>query len=164
MKGPEMAKLLRDLGFENIKTHMTVLDDADLMIVEARLLAQGLNRLTPEELEAAAAPKRKKKKKLGAAAVEAEPEPPPKKKELPKKKALPKKKTLPKRRLDEATSPDIAPPAPAAFSSSAEPFSPAAETPAAETPADGQPAPAESNGDADAEGDGDQHNRAANQN
>ena len=39
MKGPELAKLLRDMGFENIKTHMTVLDDADEMMVLARLEA-----------------------------------------------------------------------------------------------------------------------------
>ena len=44
MKGPELAKLLREIGFEKVKTHMTALDDADLMMVEARLSAQGLRR------------------------------------------------------------------------------------------------------------------------
>jgi hypothetical protein len=44
MKGPDLAKLLREIGFDNVKTHMTVLDDADLMMIEARLSAQGLRR------------------------------------------------------------------------------------------------------------------------
>jgi hypothetical protein len=44
MKGPGLAKLLRNLGFDNIKTHMTVLDDTDLMQVEARLSARGVKK------------------------------------------------------------------------------------------------------------------------
>ncbi|MBL9079985.1 MAG: translation initiation factor IF-2 [Planctomycetes bacterium] len=110
MKGPDLAKLLREIGFENVKTHMTVLDDADLMMVEARLSAQGLRRKPAEETPPPAAPK----KKLLAAVVEdepqAEPEPArPTRKELPKK-ALPKtpvKRT--KKELEDGSAEEAAP-------------------------------------------------------
>jgi translation initiation factor IF-2 len=60
MKGPELAKLLRDLGFENIKTHMTALDDADQMMILARLEAQGLKQRPEGHAEPPAALPKKK--------------------------------------------------------------------------------------------------------
>jgi hypothetical protein len=60
MKGPDMAKLLRDLGFENIKTHMTALDDADQMMILARLEAQGLKQRAEGHAEPTVAPPKKK--------------------------------------------------------------------------------------------------------
>jgi translation initiation factor IF-2 len=45
MKGPELAKVLRKLGFEKIKSHMAVLDAADQMMMVARLEAQGFARV-----------------------------------------------------------------------------------------------------------------------
>ena len=94
MRGPDFAKLLRDAGFENIKGHMTVLDDADLMMVEARLSAQGLRRQPVED--SGAGTTTPKKKTLTAVAEDsgeaAEAAPLPARKEL---KELPKK-TLPK--------------------------------------------------------------------
>ena len=89
MKGPELAKLLREIGFEKVKTHMTSLDDADLMMVEARLSAQGLRRTATGGGDAAPI----KKRSLSAVAEEVEELP--KKRELPAKKALPRKKALP---------------------------------------------------------------------
>ena len=87
MKGPELAKLLREIGFEKVKTHMTALDDADLMMVEARLSAQGLRRKpASDDAGSAALPK---KRSLSAVAEEVE--------ELPAKRALPAKKALPKK-------------------------------------------------------------------
>ena len=59
MKGPDLAKRLRELGFENVKTHMTVLDDADLMQVEARLSASGHKKQAGNDAGAAAPPKKK---------------------------------------------------------------------------------------------------------
>jgi translation initiation factor IF-2 len=103
MKGPDLAKLLREIGFENVKTHMTVLDDADLMQVEARLSAQGLRRKSAEE---AVAETPAPKKKLLAAVAEEETEAieaATSRKELPKK-SLPKapsKRPL-KKELEEA--------------------------------------------------------------
>ncbi|MEZ5962366.1 MAG: translation initiation factor IF-2 [Planctomycetota bacterium] len=44
MPGPKMAELLRSLGFDNVKSHMAVLDAADQLMVVARLEAQGLTR------------------------------------------------------------------------------------------------------------------------
>lgn len=41
MKGPELVRILRDLGFEKVKTHMAVLDDPDQMLIEVRLTANG---------------------------------------------------------------------------------------------------------------------------
>ncbi|MBL8751565.1 MAG: translation initiation factor IF-2 [Planctomycetes bacterium] len=119
MRGPDLAKLLREIGFENVKTHMTVLDDADLMMVEARLSAQGLRRQPLEDAGTTAAVP--KKKALSAAAEDgvetvAEPASPPARKELKElpKKALPKaplKKT--KKDLDEAAEAPAATEAPA---------------------------------------------------
>ncbi len=43
MKGPELAKLCRRMGFEKIKSHMAVLDEADQMMVVGSLEAQGLS-------------------------------------------------------------------------------------------------------------------------
>ena len=42
MKGPQMAKLLRELGFENVKTHMAVLDEPLQMMIQGRLDAAGV--------------------------------------------------------------------------------------------------------------------------
>ncbi len=44
MAGPKLADLLRSLGFDNVKSHMAVLDPADQLMVVARLEAQGLTR------------------------------------------------------------------------------------------------------------------------
>ncbi|MBK8097104.1 MAG: translation initiation factor IF-2 [Planctomycetes bacterium] len=60
MKGPDFSKLLKDSGFDNVKTHMTVLDDADLMMIEARLSTLGVRR-QPDGTEPAASPVPKKK-------------------------------------------------------------------------------------------------------
>ena len=100
MRGPDLAKLLRESGFEHVKTHMTVLDDADLMVVEARLSAQGLKK-QPASPDAGSSPL-PKKKSLAATAeegVEAEAEGPPltpSRKDLPKK-SLPAPKPLGKK-------------------------------------------------------------------
>ena len=87
MRGPDMAKLLREIGFEKVKTHMTALDDADLMMVEARLSAQGLRRQAVSG-DSAEAGGLKKKRSLSAAAEDGD--------GLPVKKALPKKGALKK--------------------------------------------------------------------
>lgn len=87
MKGPELAKLLREIGFEKVKTHMTALDDADLMMVEARLSAQGLRRKpASDDADSSALPK---KRSLSAVAEEVD--------EGLAKRALPTKKALPKK-------------------------------------------------------------------
>ncbi len=111
MKGPEMAKLLREIGFEKVKTHMTTLDDADMMMVEARLSAQGLRRNPAKSDTAeAAAPK---KRSLSAAAEDGDGLPL-KKKTLPKKGELqkaPAKRQLPEQPVAEAPkAPNAAPP------------------------------------------------------
>jgi len=139
MKGPALAKLLRELGFENVKTHMTALDDAEFMMVEARLLAQGL---TPKPASETATKTLKKKKKLPADG-EADAEATPAKKELPKKKALPKKRSL-KKSLDEAVDPTIdeAPPQPEPTAEET-PAPPPAETEAPAEPAATETAPTE---------------------
>jgi translation initiation factor IF-2 len=161
MRGPDLAKLLREIGFENIKTHMTVLDDADLMMVEARLSAQGLRRQpVAEEATPSASPK---KKLLSAAAgddQETDSESLQAKKELKElpKKPLPKTplKRMPSRRdapaaatrstaePHEATLEPIAktsvPPAAAAAAEAPPAGKPEVVTPAAVTPAAGSPA------------------------
>ena len=127
MRGPDLAKLLREIGFDNVKTHMTVLDDADLMMVEARLSAQGLRRQAVAD-DDGAEDGLPRKKSLAAAAeaggAEAEPAELPRKllkkepKELPKK-ALPKpiakrgKRELPQTEAsgDAAAAPAAAQPA-----------------------------------------------------
>ncbi|MSR37743.1 MAG: translation initiation factor IF-2 [Planctomycetes bacterium] len=103
IKGPEMAKVLRDLGFDFVKSHMTVLDDANEMMVLARLDTQGHKRKPIAEDPAAAGPA--KKKSLGSVAEDDTQAAPPSaassatavpgKKELPKKPLPPK---LPERK------------------------------------------------------------------
>jgi translation initiation factor IF-2 len=136
MKGPEMAKLLREIGFEKVKTHMTALDDADMMMVEARLSAQGLRR-KPAEAKGGDTDGLPKKRSLSAAA---EDDGLPAKKALPKKGAL-TKKTLPapKRRLPsapildepEATTP---PPRKSLEAAAIEPVADSPAAPAAKAP------------------------------
>ena len=122
MKGPELVKLLRDMGFDGITSHQKALDPADEMMVLARLEAHGLKKKPAEE--AAGDGKPKKKLLPGAAdseveleasadtAAQAEPDALAKKplkkdkelKELPVKKTLPSKPLTkkPMRSLDEA--------------------------------------------------------------
>jgi translation initiation factor IF-2 len=133
MKGPEMAKLLREIGFEKVKTHMTALDDADMMMVEARLSAQGRVR-KPAEAASGGAGGLPKKRSLSAAAEDDG---------VPSKKALPKKPTLnkkalpdPKRRLPSAPTldePQTATPPPRKTLAEAA-IEPVAEKPAPKTP------------------------------
>ncbi len=142
MKGPELVKLLRDMGFEHITSHMKVLDPADEMMVLARIEAHGLKRKSADEAEAAAKPK--KKLLPGAddgAAAEAEAEPdmpqklPLKKertlKELPAKKQLPSKTRKTKTAetpAEEALEPVGREQPPAVSSPAPAPGGPAAET------------------------------------
>ena len=107
MKGPDLVKLLRDMGFDGITSHQKALDPGDEMMVLARLEAHGLKKKPAEEAAADAKPKKKLLPGASADAAEepeatapaAEPEAPAKKplkkdkelKELPAKKALPSK-------------------------------------------------------------------------
>ena len=144
MKGPELAKLLREIGFEKVKTHMTALDDADLMMVEARLSAQGLRRKpASDDADSKALPK---KRSLSAVAEEVDEVPP--KRALPAKKALPKKtaKKTPLKKKALPGSDDAAATETIIEAVSAEPpasLEPAAAEPAAAEPAATEPAAAE---------------------
>ncbi len=121
MRGPDLAKLLQQIGFDNVKTHMTVLDDADLMMVEARLATQGLRRQPAAgETGDAVLPK---KKSLSAAAEEVVEAEEPARKELAKKtlpKSLPKPVAKRAPRGTAAEPVDATPP-PAAGAPSVEP-------------------------------------------
>ena len=155
MKGPEMAKLLRQLGFEKIKSHMAVLDAADEMLVVARLEAQGLQRgggtatapakptkkALPGAPEAAEEPSRKslpppvaakpalKKKKLEPEAEEAAELPTLKRKPLPEPSAAPSEAPA----EPETAATEAADPPPATPKKNPEP---------AQEPASSEPAPA----------------------
>jgi len=124
MKGPELAKLLRDMGFENVKTHMTVLDEADVMMVQARLAAHGRRQKAPGE-EPAPSP-RSKKRLPSSTDVELEPAPAAKKeskdhKDLPKKQ-LPSRPGKKKSIADEpAAEPEAPAPEPEPASHAPEP-------------------------------------------
>ncbi len=83
--GASFASKLRELGFDKAKSHMTMLDDFDLMMIQARLEASGLvsEKIVPPVAEAEstkkAAPKKKSTKKTGeeeatAAVVEETPQ------------------------------------------------------------------------------------------
>ena len=158
MKGPELAKELKRIGFDNIKSHMAVLDAADEMLVVARLEAHGYKRASAvADPDGASGPGGLRKKGL------------------PSKKALPPIGTqeLPRKKTDddgneavevEATPEIVEPtpeptpeeqPAPEAAAPSEEPPSedaadatdtpvaeepPAVEPPAVEPPADDTPA------------------------
>ncbi|MBM3974774.1 MAG: hypothetical protein FJ301_11805, partial [Planctomycetes bacterium] len=122
MQGKDLAKLLMGLGFEQVKSNMSALDDGDLLQVEARLSAHGLKK-QPAGAEGAA-PAPAKKKLLSASASDAATEVPavaapaaaaaPTKKEFVKK-ALPKapgKKALGKKEQIAEETPAEAAPAP----------------------------------------------------
>jgi translation initiation factor IF-2 len=84
IKGPDMAKLLREqLGFENIKSHMTVLEPADEIMVVGRLEASGYRRKPAGETAVAEAGPAMLRKKALPAETPAEPAP-----AAPKKKML----------------------------------------------------------------------------
>ena len=122
MKGPELVKLLRDMGFDGITSHQKALDPADEMMVLARLEAHGLKKKPAEEAAGDGKPKKKllpsaadSDVELEAAAdgaAQAEPDALAKKplkkdkelKELPAKKTLPSKPLTkkPMRSLEEA--------------------------------------------------------------
>jgi translation initiation factor IF-2 len=140
MKGPELAELLRKLGFDKIKTHMAVLDEPDQMMVVARLQAHGLSRQQSGAVaEAAPAPA------AGRGTLVKKSLPPP----VPlKERAEPKE--LPRRRLPAEAEPAEAPAAePAAGTAPAVerpvedvglmPSRPAPIRPAAPQPAPPQP-------------------------
>ncbi len=57
MKGPELVELLQKLGFEDVKTSQSSLDEAQEMMVMARLQASGV-KARPAAEEPAAAPGR----------------------------------------------------------------------------------------------------------
>jgi hypothetical protein len=69
LKGPDLAKMLKELGFDAVKSHMAVLDDATELQVRAIIETQGLSQQ--------------------AAPHAAEPEAPPSESLGPKKKPLP---------------------------------------------------------------------------
>jgi translation initiation factor IF-2 len=151
MRGPDLAKLLREIGFENVKTHMTVLDDADLMLVEARLSAQGLKK-QPMTAEPGASSGLPKKKSLSATAEEGDPMPVgdangAARKELPKKVLPPPKPAAkkPLRREDaepQAVEPATKEPIPSEPAARAPIAAPRVEpTPTASKQAPIQPAP-----------------------
>ncbi len=71
MKGPAMAQLLKDLGFDKVKSHMAVLDDATELHARAILEAQGLQSSPAEAPEPKPTGLRKKTLPMPAA----EPEP-----------------------------------------------------------------------------------------
>ena len=81
MKGPAFVTVLKDLGFEKVKTHMAVLDDADQMMIEVRLETVGYNKQVETETARTGSATQKKagitkkaatvrKKKLGATETE----------------------------------------------------------------------------------------------
>ena len=100
MKGPELVRILRDLGFEKVKTHMAVLDDPDQMQIEVRLTTNGYTKTT-SVTESPKGPVRKKapalRKKVGPGPKKASP---PKEEEAEETagSAGPQKKTLMKKK------------------------------------------------------------------
>ncbi|MBL8723739.1 MAG: translation initiation factor IF-2 [Planctomycetes bacterium] len=74
MQAKDLAKLLQDLGFSQVKTNMSALDEADLMMVEARLATSGVKKQAAPA-DAGAGTAIPKKKLLSTAAAEPEPAP-----------------------------------------------------------------------------------------
>ncbi|MCA3008570.1 MAG: translation initiation factor IF-2 [Phycisphaerales bacterium] len=150
MQGKDLAKVLQDMGFEQVKSNMSALDAADLMQVEARLSTHGYRKQAAADVAAPATPK---KKLLGAAAADEGEDTAPAvaapdvaaKKELVKK-ALPKapvKKTLGKKELPGEDADDLVPahsaPAPVAAAPSAPSIAAPAPAPLAPAPAPVEP-------------------------
>jgi translation initiation factor IF-2 len=152
MKGPDLVKLLRDMGFEDITSHQKALDPGDEMMVLARLEAHGLKKKPAGEAAGDAKPKKKLlpgaspevEAETEAAAPVAEPDTPAKKplkkdkelKELPAKKALPSKPAAKKsiRAIEEQAEAPEAEPTPAAAPAAAPMPEPVAAPVVAPTP------------------------------
>ncbi|MEZ5990612.1 MAG: translation initiation factor IF-2 [Planctomycetota bacterium] len=109
MKGPELVKILGDLGFEKYKTHMAVLDDADQMMIEVRLETAGYKKGGATVAEAAPVKKKPVFKRKAAPKVkeaepevdeDVEPEAPAEPSPLIKKKPVLKKRETPLRKKD----------------------------------------------------------------
>ncbi len=97
MKGPELVRILRDLGFEKVKTHMAVLDDPDQMLIEVRLNTHGYAK----KASVAESPKGPVRKKAPALRKKVGPSPkssPSSKEEEAAEGAGPQKKTLLKKK------------------------------------------------------------------
>ena len=74
MTGPALAKKLRDLGFSHVKSHMSALDDSELLTIQGTLEAHGLVRDTgvaSADSSAGGLVLRKKKKRKKAPEKEA---------------------------------------------------------------------------------------------
>ena len=144
LKGPDLVKLLRDMGFDGITSHQKALDPADEMMVLARLEAHGLKKKPAEEAAATGKPKKKLlpgasdegTAEQGAEEASTDLETPAKKplkkdkelKELPAKKALPSKPLVKKsiRHFDSPIeSPEAEATTPAAPTTPAKPAAPA---------------------------------------
>ncbi|MHC5064802.1 MAG: translation initiation factor IF-2 N-terminal domain-containing protein, partial [Planctomycetota bacterium] len=124
VKGPELAKMLKELGFEKVKSHMAVLDDATALHARAVIEAQGLTPqdATPASEKSAGGddgiPKKKKLSPLKKKVDEPE--------ELPQKKSLPP--PIPRKAKKKVSEPEVVEEEPAKVIESA-PAAPAQEEP-----------------------------------
>ena len=66
MTGQELAAKLRDLGFTQIKSHMTALDDFQVLEIQARLEAYGIVGESTAQETSIGGLKLKRKRKLPA--------------------------------------------------------------------------------------------------
>jgi translation initiation factor IF-2 len=75
MTGQELAAKLRDIGFAQIKSHMTALDDVEVLEIQARLEAYGIVGESNSQSQNVGGVKIKRKRKLSEAGTEAHEEP-----------------------------------------------------------------------------------------
>ncbi|PIE24141.1 MAG: translation initiation factor IF-2 [Planctomycetota bacterium] len=139
MKGAEFVQVLQGLGFEKVKTHMAVLDDADQMVIEVRLQAAGYQASNVASDDSPAIRKKspfkkkplmkKKAKEEDASSEEEKPSGPIKKKLTPKSSSKP---SPIKKKLPAAAAPKESEESKDAEPVAGETAEPIAETPAAE--------------------------------
>jgi len=111
MTGQELAAKLRDIGFTDIKSHMTALDDVQVLEIQARLEAYGIVGESSSATQSVGGVKIKRKRKSPEEEAADEPKPEPKlePKLEPKPEPKPESKVEPK--AEPAPVP-VEPPAP----------------------------------------------------
>jgi translation initiation factor IF-2 len=147
MTGQELAAKLRDLGFDQIKSHMTALSDVELLEIQGRLEAYGIVGESAAQVTNVGGLKLKRKRKLpGLEGEEPEetPAPPP---VVPQPPAPVEAEAAPQPTAAQATAPQRPParlpePEPAPAPAATRPAAHAATRPAPQPVHEPEPAPA----------------------
>ncbi|MEQ1893948.1 MAG: hypothetical protein ABL998_15515, partial [Planctomycetota bacterium] len=110
MTGQELAAKLRDIGFTQIKSHMTALDDVEVLEIQARLEAYGIVGESASRTENVGGVKIKRKHKVATSEPTEEPKAP---EPIAPVEPAPVPAAIPAAKVEPAKPPPVEPPPPA---------------------------------------------------